>query len=99
MASRILSAARPQLSSSFIAHSPLPQTRNVSKQSQNRRQDSEPDLPSFSFQDLGASPTVKTVVYTALGIYGAAETYFYGRWAYEKFYAKEEAREEGVDTS
>lgn len=54
-------------------------------------------MPSFSFKDLGASPTVKAVVYTALGIYGTAETYFYGRWAYEKFYNKEATPQESGD--
>ena len=86
MASRILSTMRPQLPNNFTAHGQLAQTRNATRQSPNRHQDNEHDIPRFSFKDLGASPTVKAVVYIALGIYGTAETYFYGRWAYEKFY-------------
>lgn len=87
---------RPQLSNGLTAHGPSVQSRHVTRQSQNRKQNDEPELPRFSFKDLGASPTVKAVVYTALGIYGTAETYFYGRWAYEKFYRKKDAEEDIV---
>jgi hypothetical protein len=43
------------------------------------------ELPSFSMRDLGASPTVKFVVYTVLGVMGTLETYAYGKWAWYKW--------------
>lgn len=42
-------------------------------------------LPHFSMNDLGASSTVKIVVYTMLGIMGTVETYAYGKWAWYKW--------------
>lgn len=46
-------------------------------------------LPPFSLTGLGASPTVKFVVYTMLGIMGTVETYAYGKWAWYKWGPKE----------
>ena len=48
--------------------------------------DGEPEMPAFSMKGLGASSTVKFVVYTALGVLGTMETVFYGQWAYRKLY-------------
>ena len=45
--------------------------------------------PKFSMKDLGASQTVKMVVYTAIGIIGTMETIFYCNWAWAKLFAVE----------
>lgn len=38
------------------------------------------DIPSFSFNGLGASLAVKAVVYLSIGVIATAETYTYGIW-------------------
>jgi hypothetical protein len=71
-----------------------PSTRIVRYQSQkttSSRQDGQKhenpgEMPSFSFNDLGATPAVKAVVYIALGIMGTAETVTYGQWAYRRWW-------------
>jgi len=42
-------------------------------------------------RDLGASPAVKFVVYTTVGIIATLETYAYGRWAWYKWGPKPDA--------
>ena len=44
------------------------------------------EMPGFSFKDLGATPTVKAVVYVMIGIIGTAETVTYGQWAYHRWW-------------
>lgn len=50
-------------------------------------------------RDLGASPTVKFVVYTALGIMGTLETYAYGKWAWYKWGPKPEGADQPQEGS
>ena len=57
------------------------------------------ELPKFSLLDLGASPTVKFVVYLSLGIIGTLETYAYGKWAWHKWGPKGETAEQEHETS
>lgn len=45
-------------------------------------------------RDLGASPAVKIVVYTTIGIIGTLETYAYGRWAWYKWGPKADGPEQ-----
>jgi hypothetical protein len=47
-------------------------------------------------KDLQASPAVKVVVYTMIGIIATAETYTYGLWAYHRWW-KVSDEEEGVE--
>ena len=47
-----------------------------------------PKNPSFgaaSFKELGASRTVKVVVYLAVGVMGTLETITYGKFLWAKF--------------
>lgn len=44
------------------------------------------ELPKFSMKDLQASPAVKVVVYSMIGIIATAETYTYGLWAYHRWF-------------
>lgn len=45
-----------------------------------------PQFPKFSLDSLGATPAMKAVIYTAIGIMATAETYTYGLWIYHKLY-------------
>ena len=85
MAARFLTATRHSTASIQTTHAVTPGIRSATNKAKHRQADPEPELPSFSLKDLGASPTVKAVVYTALGIAGTAETYFWCRWGWEKF--------------
>lgn len=57
-----------------------------------KQEQSQPQLPKFSLDGLGATPAMKAVIYTAIGIMGTVETYTYGLWIYHKLYAEEEGR-------
>lgn len=48
-------------------------------------------------EGLGASPTVKVVVYTAIGILATIETYVYCRWAWYKLFPKTQPGKEGEE--
>jgi hypothetical protein len=61
-------------------HEPKPNAKGNSSTNTNPGQ-----LPKFSMNDLGASPTVKAVVYTMIGIMGTVETYAYGKWAWYRW--------------
>ncbi|KAF2458302.1 hypothetical protein BDY21DRAFT_342118 [Lineolata rhizophorae] len=52
--------------------------------------ESDPETPSFSFKDLGATKTTRVVVYGALMVVGTAETVTWGTWAWRKFGPKNE---------
>ena len=62
-----------------------------SSQSSNA-QDVNGSHPSFNLKDLGASPTARIVVYTALGIIATAESVFWTMWLWEKMAPKSQAR-------
>jgi hypothetical protein len=53
-----------------------------------------PELPPFSFKDLGASRKVKIVVVAFLAIVGMLEASMYGRWAWKKFGGRKDVKEE-----
>lgn len=46
-------------------------------------------MPKFSLDGLGATPAMKAVIYTAIGVVATAETYTYGLWIYHKLYPKQ----------
>ena len=60
---------------------------------QHKEEKEQVEPTSFSFKDLGMSPTVKIVVYTALGIIGTAETITYGTWGYYKLFPKKSSED------
>lgn len=45
-----------------------------------------PQLPKFSLDGLGATPAIKAVVYTMIGVLATVETYTYSLWIYHKLY-------------
>ncbi|KAF2170610.1 hypothetical protein M409DRAFT_19427 [Zasmidium cellare ATCC 36951] len=76
----------PRLSSKRLySTSPKPNPKT-------KREEDTPEIPSFSFKDLGASPTVKAVVYLGIGIIATAETYTYSMWAWNWWKRRGEGR-------
>ncbi|EON69310.1 hypothetical protein W97_08570 [Coniosporium apollinis CBS 100218] len=61
--------------------------------------DETPTYPAFSMEGLGASRTVKIVIYTAITIIGTIETYAYGKWAWYKLYPPPKKEEGGGDAA
>ena len=55
-------------------------------------QDANASHPTFNLKDLGASPTARIVVYTALGIIATAESVFWTMWLWEKMAPKSQAQ-------
>lgn len=45
----------------------------------------------FDLKKLGATPTVRVVIYSALGVAAIAETAFWGSWARAKMFGSEDA--------
>lgn len=63
------------------------QSRKSTEAAKEQQKQTNPgELPGFSFTDLGATPTVKAVVYVMAGIIGTAETITYGQWAYHRWW-------------
>lgn len=62
------------------------------KDTRLKAEENTPEMPSFSFKDLGASPTVKAVVYLGIGVIATAETYTYSIWAWNWWTRRSEAR-------
>lgn len=56
------------------------------QQGSSSKDQEPPQLPKFSLDGLGATPAIKAVVYTMVGILGTVETYTYGLWIYHKLY-------------
>lgn len=69
--------------------------RRFGKDGNNSSNNNPGQLPKFSMKDLQASPTVKVVVYTMIGIIATAETYTYGLWAWNRWF-REEEKKKGV---
>ncbi|KAI9673617.1 MAG: hypothetical protein M1817_002254 [Caeruleum heppii] len=61
--------------------------------------DGNPDYPTFSMDGLGASRSVKIVVYTAAGIIGTLETYAWGMWGWYKLYPPSEEERRDVSAA
>ncbi|MCJ1325951.1 hypothetical protein MMC10_002614 [Thelotrema lepadinum] len=62
-----------------------------SSQSSNA-QDVDPSHSSFNLKEMGASPTARVIVYTALGIIATAESVFWTMWLWEKVAPKSNAK-------
>ena len=58
-----------------------------------------PQLPKFSLDGLGATPAIKLVVYTMIGVIGTVETYTYGLWIYHKLYPEAAGRSHPDESS
>lgn len=39
-------------------------------------------IPSFNLKDLGATPTIRAIVYLSFGVIATVETYTYGMWGW-----------------
>jgi hypothetical protein len=75
-------------------------TVSAFSQASNQRKLPQDDLPKFSLKDLGATRTVKIVVYTALAICGTAESTFWFLFIKERYFTDPEVvreREEGTE--
>jgi len=57
----------------------------------------DPSLPAFSMEGLGASRSVKIVVYTALAVIRTIETAVWCRWGWAKMYPQPEKVEGGSE--
>lgn len=95
MATRLLSVARPSITSNNATHPFVVPTRSATNKSKQQQPDPNTEMPGFSFKDLGASPAVKAIVYAALGVIGTAETYFWCRWGWEKYGPRGESPDVG----
>lgn len=85
----------PHPSRSFSTHPQL-HTQNPSPNSPNSPKQPLPPNPSFdaaSFKELGATRTVKIVVYIAVAVMGTAETFTWSKFLWAKFGPKEEDAE------
>lgn len=85
-----------------VQRADLPRSRTISSSDKPRegttkkkqeQSQSQPQLPKFSLDGLGATPAMKAVIYTAIGIMGTVETYTYGLWIYHKLYANQEGQD------
>lgn len=78
----MLPSRQPTLLRSFADHSP--------------RRATQPDpnqTSAFDLKKLGATPTVRLVVYGALGVAAITETAFWCSWGWAKFVKKNDAAE------
>lgn len=81
---RFLRPSQSALSTSRLAAKPY-----SSKHPQHGKDQEPPQMPKFSLDGLGATPAMKAVIYTAIGIMATAETYTYGLWIYHKLYPEQ----------
>lgn len=61
----------------------------------NTTTDNNPgQLPSFSLNDLGATPRIRIFIYVVVGILATVETYTYSIWIWQKWFKKDPPQEE-----
>ena len=72
------------------------QASTNSNQQPEKRPHENPSTPGFSLQSLGATRTVKVVVYTAIGIIGTMETIFWTKAGWRYFYPEEKEQDKAA---
>ncbi|PVH74844.1 hypothetical protein DL98DRAFT_519000 [Cadophora sp. DSE1049] len=96
----IQQSLQPSLSQFSRSSKPLSTYLRLHTQNSSPSKPSPPPNPSFgaaSFKELGATRTVKIVVYIAVVIIGTAETFTWSKFLWAKFGPKKEDAEAEVE--